>query len=356
MHCVSFRSARAFAASEGIQYWIPFGMRSALWVSTVSSIALVVTAAACSFGVQLAGYFGGDSGLLDSGTLANAQDQASDAQVDAAPECDTSTTCSAGRICDLGVCRLPKSCAEIYEKRTRNTVGEYLIDPDVAGPVAPYLAYCDLNTPGGWTLVFVGRGKEWLPRYQESVFALGLNRAQIAEGTRAQVEYRVLRDWPEYRSLYYERWLPSGLTGRTYAQPGWSKRPHYEVAETPTSMNFWSAKRSNREGWLFGQDCPRLGVPSAKACDQMPNGKRGLHIDTCEGCLNAYLWFQTPECATTLVDGVWVSPCGLTSSFFPDRTYGYWRITDAADFTMRWPEYDALTDGQPMPGYGLYVH
>ena len=46
----------------------------------------------------------------------------------------------------------PASCKAIYDGG-QTTIGNYTIDPDGAGPIAPYSAFCDMiNAGGGWTL------------------------------------------------------------------------------------------------------------------------------------------------------------------------------------------------------------
>jgi hypothetical protein len=323
-------------------------------------------AMACSFGVNLKTYFS-EVSVLDAGLETGAERRpdaaltpldAGDATTLTDAQFGCSNSCGQDQICANSTCKLPASCAELYATRAPMADGDYLIDVDGPGPIAASSAYCDMQTNGGWTLVFVGRGKEWSPRYLESIFAKTITRAQIAAGTRSKVEYRVLQDWPAYRSLYYERWLPPSLKGRPYAAPGWEKRAYQTIAPTPTTMNFWSETRSNTEGWLFDQKCVTDYSQGASiACDESPNGKRARHIDLCLGCLAGYLWFQQPEASLVRVGGVWTDLVGaLFNGFFPDFTYGYWSIRNAGDFNTRWPEYDALADGQAMPGYGLYLH
>jgi hypothetical protein len=213
-----------------------------------------------------------------------------------------------------------------------------------------------VTAKGGWTLVFVGRGKEWKPRFTTDVFTYNIVRDDIARGTHVAAEYLTMLDWPSYTEIFYERWLPPSLTGRTYAAPGWAQRPATIISPTPTNMNFWSSLRTSTQGWSFNLTCREGTGGTFPSCDQMPNGTRARHIDECNGCEAAYLWFQFPECGRTMdAMGNWIAKCGDWNGFFPDSTYGFWRIAQSSNLNDPWPSYDALVEGNPMPGYGLYV-
>ena len=70
------------------------------------------------------------------------------------------TLCASGQVCLLGSCRANDvSCAAVLASNPAAASGAYTIDPDgVAGPVAPFTAWCDMTGQGGgWTLVYAAR-------------------------------------------------------------------------------------------------------------------------------------------------------------------------------------------------------
>lgn len=228
-----------------------------------------------------------------------------------------------------------------------------MIDVDGAGPNPPVQTHC----AGGFTLVFVGRGKMWHKRHLVTSYVSKLSRDDLTQGVHEVAEYLALEHWPSYAETYYERWLPESLVGRAYAAPGWARRIAHPIASRPVNLNFWSATRMSEQGFQFDLQCPTIANEALdrQACEAVPLGGRIRHVVQCNGCLSGYLWFQQPECRWALNAGGFWTGCGSWNGFFPDSTYSHWRISNLADFDKHWPEYEALSEGQPMPGYGLYV-
>jgi len=59
------------------------------------------------------------------------------------------TTCGTDELCLAGACTLPASCAEILAGDPTSPDGDYTIDPDGAGAIAPLLVHCDMTSDGG---------------------------------------------------------------------------------------------------------------------------------------------------------------------------------------------------------------
>lgn len=76
--------------------------------------------------------------------------------------CTTAADCpsSAGG-CSAGKCVVPADCSEIKLGNPAAPSGAYMIDPDGAGGVAAFTAYCDMVTDGGgWTIVAAMSGAD----------------------------------------------------------------------------------------------------------------------------------------------------------------------------------------------------
>jgi hypothetical protein len=62
--------------------------------------------------------------------------------------------CAAGLTCSAGACTPLASCAAIHRAFPALASGEYPVDPDGAGPAAPFAVFCEMTLEGGgWTLL-----------------------------------------------------------------------------------------------------------------------------------------------------------------------------------------------------------
>jgi hypothetical protein len=70
------------------------------------------------------------------------------------------SSCAPGGVCQAGVCQIggsalagpPTSCEAIKTQNPQLPSGVYPLDPDGAGPVPPYAAWCQMEKSAGWTL------------------------------------------------------------------------------------------------------------------------------------------------------------------------------------------------------------
>ena len=91
----------------------------------------------------------------------------------------------------------PLSCSSIKSGRSGSSSGNYIIDPDGKGGVAPFSVYCDMSDKGGVGVTVISHDSEsrthvanipgcgWTPGcYSKDVTYTGVNVAQLAALTR----------------------------------------------------------------------------------------------------------------------------------------------------------------------------
>ncbi len=80
----------------------------------------------------------------------------------AKPPCTTNAQCPASAAkCEASTCVVPADCSEIKGLNREATSGKYTIDPDGAGGLEPFDAWCDMTTDGGgWTIVASYTGQD----------------------------------------------------------------------------------------------------------------------------------------------------------------------------------------------------
>ncbi len=82
-----------------------------------------------------------------------------DCGADACPKCELGKACVDDGDCGAGlcvaqVCALAKDCKDLKALAPNSADGKYTIDPDGAGPIVAYEAWCDMtHDGGGWTLI-----------------------------------------------------------------------------------------------------------------------------------------------------------------------------------------------------------
>ena len=95
------------------------------------------------------------------------------------------------------VLKIMKSCSRIKSGHSGSSSGNYIIDPDGKGGVAPFSVYCDMNDKGGVGVTVVGHDSESRTHvanipgcgvnpgcYRKDVSYTGVSTAQLAALTR----------------------------------------------------------------------------------------------------------------------------------------------------------------------------
>lgn len=155
--------------------------------------------------------------------------------VDARPEAslDFSTNGSNGpahKIALKGAGRYPVSCKDLLTVAPGTPSGKYTIDPDGAGAVAPFSAYCDMTTNGGgWTMVT--RQYEDTPVYWNGANwggSFSLSQAQIPAHTQVGFGKDSDPTFVDYVSFQYTTGnIPVALV--TGLKTGWTYHIHRDT-------------------------------------------------------------------------------------------------------------------------------
>ncbi len=78
---------------------------------------------------------------------------------DTTPAVDACASCAATEQCVAGGCRPYPSCRALHDAAAGLSSGPFMLDPDGAGPIAPFVTYCDMSGDGGgWTLALKADG------------------------------------------------------------------------------------------------------------------------------------------------------------------------------------------------------
>jgi subtilisin-like proprotein convertase family protein len=114
----------------------------------------------------------------------------------------TGSLCGDGYLCSGGLCTAPTSCKAILEAGNSQGNGEYIIDPDAAGPLEPIKVYCDMD--GGWTLC-ASLTKGYVPShmlYNENAYAFQA-RKKSNDDFVYEREAPGKNDWADSEELNY---------------------------------------------------------------------------------------------------------------------------------------------------------
>ena len=186
--------------------------------------------------------------------------------------CKVDTDCTPGGICDAGLCRVARSCAEILQHIPESSDGVYTIAP---GTTAPFSAVCDMTRDdGGWTLLLKAQGDEIL-QYNASVW-VNANLLNFTDLTTepGNAKYQTFLSLPvttlrgELDGFRYTKtFANTHMTAReifagkedivqpypifNYGVPNWSTQPNCQTFGVNTPYGFakarfgWSANENN---------------------------------------------------------------------------------------------------------------
>jgi len=125
------------------------------------------------------------------------------------PKCGLGGACAGDPDCGVGVCLQDvcvsnKSCKSLYDGDNALKDGKYLIDPDEAGPLPGFEAYCDMtHDGGGWTLIMKAVSTNF--QYEDVLWEnnLTLNPADfdfVTDGKKAKYQTFMTVGFGELRS------------------------------------------------------------------------------------------------------------------------------------------------------------
>ena len=145
----------------------------------------------------------------------------------------------------------PKSCSSLKSGRSGSSSGNYTIDPDGKGGVAPFSVYCDMSDKGGVGVTFISHDSEsrthvvHIPGcgvtpecyccYRKDVSYTGVSTAQLAALTRVS---QICEQFIKFECNNDVAFVPESVA--------------WWVSRDGRKMNYWGGAGGSANTWACG--------------------------------------------------------------------------------------------------------